>query len=43
MSMAKFKELLPNVEREVVFEDASHFLQEDRPREIGEAIASFVR
>jgi haloalkane dehalogenase len=40
--MAKFKERLRNVKRELVFEDASHFLQEDRPREIGEAIRAFV-
>lgn len=41
--MAKFKERLPNVKGEVVYEDASHFLQEDRPREIGEAISRFVQ
>ena len=40
--MAKFKERLKNVQRELVFDDASHFLQEDRPREIGEAIRAFV-
>jgi haloalkane dehalogenase len=40
--MAKFKERLRNVKGEVVFDDASHFLQEDRPREIGKAITDFV-
>jgi pimeloyl-ACP methyl ester carboxylesterase len=41
--MAKFKERLGGLEGEVVFDDAAHFLQEDRPRDIGEAIARFVR
>jgi haloalkane dehalogenase len=40
--MDKFKERLRNVKQAVVFDDASHFLQEDRPREIGEAIREFI-
>jgi pimeloyl-ACP methyl ester carboxylesterase len=41
--MAKFKERLKGVKGELVFDDAHHFLQEDHPREIGEAIGKFVR
>jgi len=38
----KFKERLRNVRAERVFEKASHFLQEDEPKAIGEAIAEFT-
>jgi haloalkane dehalogenase len=40
--MAKFKERLRNVAAELILPDASHFLQEDRPAEIGERIARFM-
>lgn len=38
----KFKSLLPNVLKTVKLEDASHFLQEDCPNEIAEAVAEFL-
>jgi len=38
----KFKERFPNVAGEVHFPDASHFLQEDKPAEIADAIGDFV-
>jgi haloalkane dehalogenase len=38
----KFRERLRNVVDEVRFADASHFLQEDRPADIGQRIAAFA-
>lgn len=38
----KFRDRLDNVVDELVFEDASHFLQEDRPQAIAEKINKFV-
>jgi len=38
----KFQSLLPNVLKTVKLEEASHFLQEDCPEEIAEAITNFL-
>lgn len=39
----KFRERFSNVKGEIHYPDASHFLQEDKPAEIAEAILQFVR
>ena len=39
----RFVELIPGAQGPVVLEGAGHFLQEDRPDELGDAILDFVR
>ncbi|MEW6778269.1 MAG: alpha/beta fold hydrolase [Bdellovibrionota bacterium] len=40
--MKKFKERLSNVKGETIFPDASHFFQEEKGKETGEAIRKFM-